>query len=82
MSESCTIEGCNRCDKIVRGLCAKHYQTMRYHADRGACGVFGCTHNVYSRKLCNLHYIYARKGGKLDLIELIIENPLCPKLHG
>lgn len=66
---TCSVTGCGRGGKLVRGWCGKHYQRWVAHGDPDwrrptmLCSVDGCDRFAMARDLCNAHYQRKRTYG-------------------
>lgn len=61
---------CSECDepKKARGLCVKHYRLWWTAQDRGPCTQKGCSRNVLTGGLCDMHYSRVRRHGSPDVV--------------
>lgn len=62
---TCSIEGCERTGKLVRGWCMMHYKRWVAHGDPAymapaatprPCSVDGCDREIEKREWCTVHY--------------------------
>jgi len=71
---TCSVEGCERTDRIVRGLCNMHYWRLRIRGDLPPipritqCSIDGCERDSLARGWCSTHYERWRKHGTTDLL--------------
>ena len=77
---TCTVEGCGKGGKIVRGMCMTHYQRWKRHGDTGSeipirrhapdsgCSIPGCERPHYGHDLCQKHYRRQRLHGDADTL--------------
>lgn len=80
--KNCSMEGCPKAG-TVRGYCRNHYfmllwngtLTRKYKKSHsGKCGIYGCTRPFFAVGICRLHYAAAKKGKKLDRIDLLLPD--------
>lgn len=72
-SKRCSVEGCERGGKVVRGWCATHYLRWRVTGDpgdasparrkRARCSIDGCDDPVVGHGWCQKHYTRWRRHG-------------------
>lgn len=70
---TCSVDGCDRGGKLIRGWCSKHYQRWKAHGDPtriadvfhdgAVCAVDECERPAISREWCSLHYQRWSKTG-------------------
>lgn len=76
----CSVFGCERVDRITRGLCATHYTRLRLKGDPGGpeialkrypsgamCSAPECDGRSLANGLCRAHYKRMRRYGTLEL---------------
>lgn len=79
---TCSIEGCGRGGKIVRGWCGRHYDKWQKYGDPlvsidrsakiGACSIGGCTRTGrLVRDMCPTHYQRWKTGGTAGSGEIV-----------
>lgn len=66
---TCTVDGCDRNDRVVHGLCGMHYQRMAKHGTTDPvtpefCTVADCNSPHLAKGLCDKHYRRLRRTGK------------------
>lgn len=80
-TRKCSIHGCNRHDRITKGLCGTHYARYRLHGDPGnakikqrswegiLCAAGECLSRPTSNGYCIKHYKRIRRHGHTGLRE-------------
>lgn len=60
---ACSVAGCTRTTRLIRGWCKTHYTRWRRHGDPNGpvidyptCKVDGCTRKIHRRGMCSGHY--------------------------
>lgn len=77
----CSVEGCHRTDRIVRGWCNTHYARFLRHGSVGGasikrqswdgalCAAVDCMRRPSADGLCMMHYKRRWRNGNLDLYQ-------------
>lgn len=73
---TCSVDGCERFERLRRGLCGMHWQRYRAHGDPGpagrlrvernrfkVCQIEDCDKPYATRGWCGMHYTRWRKHG-------------------
>lgn len=77
MEEQCSVDGCGKQAKLIKGMCQHHYDKMRRHGDpcytkslvsEGICKIDGCENHISKAGLCGPHYHRIRKYGRTEKV--------------
>ena len=76
MKATCSVDGCDRSGKIVRGMCMMHYKRVwttgttdilpRPEPLVCACSIEGCDRDAKSGGMCQMHYDRLRNRGTTE----------------
>lgn len=70
----CSVEGCERTNRIVRGLCTAHYQAAWRRQEFGnhsrLCAVEGCDRRHEAKGFCELHYSRLATTGEVGPVSI------------
>ena len=82
---TCSVEGCDRYDRVRRGMCSAHYERWRRTGDAGGgairridpdriCVIDGCGRPYWATDLCSIHYVRKFKSG-----DPRAQEPIAPR---
>ena len=91
MNLECAVGGCGLAERLITGLCSRHYQRQAKHGSAEAEGVevrarnpsvciaADCLGKPKAKGLCNRHYQRLRKYGDPSFIKYRDTNPYQPR---